>query len=1107
MADLQISTLHCTEFNSSSPSTSTVATTSNYPYYGVFINHRGPDTKKTFASHMYYRLLSHGLQPFLDREELEAGEHLAPQIEGAIRTASIHIAIFSPKYAESHWCLEELVRILKSGSTVIPIFFNVKPSELRSTEGPYAQALAIHEQKRKYHPQTLGSWRKALCDVSSLSGFELETCNGDEGMLLDKVVKCVLKRRETTALNVAAYPTGLEEKVQEFEKKMEEKIEEFEKKAQVFGIVGLGGIGKTTLAKELFNRKTSDFGISCFLMDVRENAGRRSLNSLQAKLIKDLVQTDVQIHSVDEGIVKLRTYLSSSHHALVVLDDVDNLDHLYAFLPIKDVLSSGSLILVTSRDKDILTKSGIAESSIYKLTGLNPQHSQQLFCSYAFSQPHPSPGFKDLVDEFVRACDGLPLSLKMFGALLCGKNDRSYWEGQLGKLRQTKLPDEILNRFKISYDALDVEEKQIFLDIACYFIGEDRDMAIRVWDGSGWKGLVGFLNIESKCLVEVDRENRIKIHDHLRDLGRTIADQERSLGIMPHRLWQRIGSIRDLCQQSSVTTELRGIKTVPQVSGLESRRNEVFRKSLSKLIHTPPYSLRKLQLVAAEGDLLESILRRVKSPDLIWLRWKKCPCSFLPSWIPMKNIRVLEVVGNKLERLWRYQAPLELRELNISAPLLKFPKSIGQLKHIEKIVLNYPPILVHLKTLPKEFCRLSSLKYLHLRCSHMESLPESFGNLTNLQHLDLSYSASLHMLPKSFGNLIRLRYLCLKSCYNLIISNESFGHIKSLEYLNLSSCRKMEVLPPQVASQGPLEEMCLSETCLKQMPSDIGQLSNLEVLSLESPWLEMLPSSLGHLGRLKQLYLYGCIRLKCLPDSLGLLTQLSTLSISGCAIHSLPPEVSKMSNLVIFRVEGCPLLELPFGNLVEGERETLSDDPKGKREFSKLETSVDKGEQQCMPLLEYLELDRTEISRICFPEGVCPNLKHLDIKFCNDLTEVGALPLTLITLKLIDCSQLNKIQGLSNLTKLQELNINNCKEVEELPSLERLIFLEKFVALGCSKLRRIQGLELLIKLRLLDVEGCDVLEEMAGIEELKLLGKIHVQFPKGRWEITVAADQ
>jgi len=122
MENLQTSTVH--------PFVDTPSTSGGY-YDNVFISHCGPDLKNTFASYAYHRLFSHGLQPFFDREEFHEGDWLLPQIEGAIRTAPAHIAIFSPRYAESKWCLDELSLTCKSRATVIPVFYNVKSFELR----------------------------------------------------------------------------------------------------------------------------------------------------------------------------------------------------------------------------------------------------------------------------------------------------------------------------------------------------------------------------------------------------------------------------------------------------------------------------------------------------------------------------------------------------------------------------------------------------------------------------------------------------------------------------------------------------------------------------------------------------------------------------------------------------------------------------------------------------------------------------------------------------------------------------------------------------------------------------------------------------------------
>lgn len=151
-------------------------------------------------------------------------------------------------------------------------------------------------------------------------------------------------------LFVAEYPTGLDEKLQDFEKTvMLQQRPSVETK--VVGIVGSGGVGKTTLALEFFNRNRSAYRGSCFLEDVRAET---SLISVQNKLLQGLTSGDLTVSNIFEGKSELSHRLLG-YKALIILDDINDSRQLKAlFSPLKDILSSDSLILLTSRNRDFL---------------------------------------------------------------------------------------------------------------------------------------------------------------------------------------------------------------------------------------------------------------------------------------------------------------------------------------------------------------------------------------------------------------------------------------------------------------------------------------------------------------------------------------------------------------------------------------------------------------------------------------------------------------------------------------------------------------------------------------------------------------------------------
>jgi hypothetical protein len=110
------------------------------------------------------------LRVFLDAKELQGGSTLNDAIRGAISSSSVHIVIFSQRYAESCWCLDELRWILRSSqkrtTTIIPIFFEVEPKDLRDN-GLYAKSFEYHQQ----NGGAVAEWKEALEKASEISGY------------------------------------------------------------------------------------------------------------------------------------------------------------------------------------------------------------------------------------------------------------------------------------------------------------------------------------------------------------------------------------------------------------------------------------------------------------------------------------------------------------------------------------------------------------------------------------------------------------------------------------------------------------------------------------------------------------------------------------------------------------------------------------------------------------------------------------------------------------------------------------------------------------------------------------------------------------------------
>ncbi|XP_058214025.1 uncharacterized protein LOC131325669 isoform X2 [Rhododendron vialii] len=152
--------------------------------YEAYLSFRGVDTNKRFADHLYRALMRKGLSTFRDDDELERGEDIMPELQKAIEGSRVSIIVLSKNYASSRRCLEELVMILKcrsSGHLILPVFYDVDPSEVRTQTGSLKEAFMRHERRiememgeqKEYLKGKVQEWRMALKEVANLAGFHL----------------------------------------------------------------------------------------------------------------------------------------------------------------------------------------------------------------------------------------------------------------------------------------------------------------------------------------------------------------------------------------------------------------------------------------------------------------------------------------------------------------------------------------------------------------------------------------------------------------------------------------------------------------------------------------------------------------------------------------------------------------------------------------------------------------------------------------------------------------------------------------------------------------------------------------------------------------------
>ncbi|OWM67242.1 disease resistance protein RGA2-like [Punica granatum] len=619
-------------------------------------------------------------------------------------------------------------------------------------------------------------------------------------------------------------------------------------KISVVPIVGIGGVGKTTLAKMVFIDERVDqlFEIKVWVsMQVEFD-----LRVILTDIVQSLSPPDTRCdHWKMEQLQSHLRGMLENKRCLFILDDVWNVSR-QEWTELRDLLegvSKGSKIIVTSRNKSVAAVMRTVPE--YDLKPLSDEDSISLFMKCAFEQGEEKshPALVEIGKEIVKKCAGNPLAVKTLGSLLYSKNDERNWV-HVRDSEIWKMETDILPSLRISYDLMPLHLKQCFA--YCSIFPKNYEFnnleLIQLWIANGliqpssgsnqeleeigqqyWEELWSRSFFED--VVEDYLFLTFRMHDLIHQLCLSVAENESSVvNVGTGDVYERIRHL-SLADPNLLSDELP--------------------KNLSKLrgLHTVMFPVKK------EGPTGETFL-------------SNCISTF-------KHLRVLHLHDSTFEGL---------------------PSSVGKLRHLRFLHLCGNP---KIKRLPNSVCELQNLQSLGLaKCEALEELPVDMKRMINLRFLDITTKQVV--LPENgIGSLTSLRALFIGDCDNLEALCEDICSLTSLKKFFVGSCPRLKDLPRGIRDIEKLENLWIGN-CenLKLSDEEGNQTSNIR-LKLRSlvlfrlPKLVSLPKWLeGSATTLRRLVIEDCPNFRYFPEWLQRCSSLQKLKIAGCPQVSRPQE-------------------------------------------------------------------------------------------------------------------------------------------------------------------------------------------------------------------------
>ncbi|KAL4378265.1 hypothetical protein GQ457_02G007100 [Hibiscus cannabinus] len=667
---------------------------------------------------------------------------------------------------------------------------------------------------------------------------------------------------------------GLEDDTRKIKDWVFEAAREGKQEILAIGVVGMGGLGKTTIAQKVFNEKEIDghferrVWVSVSQTFTEEQIMRSMLRNLGDASVGD---------DANELLTKINQCLLGKRY-LIVMDDVWSDVAWWGRISQGLPKGNGSCIIITTRIEEVSVKMGVKKTRIHRPEFLNTDYSWLLFQKIAFAASEGKcvyPDLKDVGREIVDKCKGLPLAIKAVGGMmLCKAPYCREWRRIADHFRDelAENDDSVMASLQLSYDELPSYLKSCFLSFSLY--PEDcvitKQQVVHWWIGEGFVPLRSgrsstdagedcFSGLINRCLVEVvDKAYNgtiltCKMHDMVRELVIKIAKDDA------------------FCTTNGTNCRHLGI-----TNNMDRKQLTVYQKLRGLVSTTKTGEVNKIESTTAK-----------KLGEFRYLRVLDVSKSIFE--LPLSSL--LFHIGSLKH--------LTYLSLSNTHPLIELPASLEKLTNLQILDLSY---CQNLKTLPQNLITLRKLKVLDVSsCGSLECLPKGLGRLANLEVL-LGFRPARSGHGCRIGelrNLTRLRILGLHLTHGDEVQHNEFNAMLNLQDLENLSISCFDSHGSDLTSK--LDRLCppqqLHELSLKFYP---GKMSPAWLNPIALPSLKYLSISSGNLVNMHQNF-WGHNNIVWKIEGL-MLESLSDLELQW------PMLQETMKSLRVVKVSWCPEL-------------------------------------------------------------------------------------------------------------------------------------------------------------------------------------------------------